>query len=129
MIRNAGIQVGNLIKNMKIGFDDGNLFILKNIPEENLQNKQFPLIRIDGLPTAETNYVSNKKRFELVSCQINLYAKTNQEIENYRNLIESNLSTHKFECFFDTQDYDDDYEVHRQVLRVRKNQNVKEFFK
>ena len=128
MIRNAASQVGNLIKNMDIDFDDSNLFILKSIPEDLLQNKKFPIVRIDGLPTNEFTYSSNKKNYEEVSCQVNIWANTIKELETYQNLIEKNLSTHSFECFFNTQDFDDEYEVHRLILRVRKNQNVKELF-
>ncbi|WP_125711766.1 hypothetical protein [Companilactobacillus kedongensis] len=126
MIRNAAIQVGNLIKDMKIGFDDSNLFVLKKIPEELLQNKSFPIIRIDGLQTSQFQYVSNTKRFELVGCQINVWAKTNKEIDKFHNLIEKNLSTHLFECFLDSQDSDEDYDIQRLILRVRKNQDLKE---
>lgn len=128
MIRNAASQVGNLIKNMDIDFDDSNLFILKSIPEDLLQNKKFPIIRIDALPTSEFIYSSNKKNYEEVGCQINIWSKTIKKLETYQNLIEKNLSTHSFECFFDTQDFDDDYKVHRLIMRVRKNQNVKELF-
>ena len=59
MIRSAAIQVGNLIKNMNLGFNDTNLFINKKIPEEMLQNKEFPMIQINTLPTNSNDYASN----------------------------------------------------------------------
>lgn len=126
MIRSAAIQVGNLIKDMNIGFDDSNLFINKKIPEKNLQNKMFPIIQINTLPTNSTIYSSNKKDFETVSCQVNVLAVTNREIEKYHTQIELFLSTHQFECFFDTQDDDENYEVQRLILRFNKTQNIKE---
>lgn len=128
MIRSAAIQAGNLIKDMNIGFDDSNLFINKQIPEKNLQNKAFPIIQINTLPTNSHDYASNKKSFETVSCQINVLANTNREVEKYHNLIESNLSTHQFECFFDTQEEDTNYEVQHLILRFNKTQNIKEIF-
>jgi len=128
MIRNAAIQVGNLIKEMNLKFDDSNMFVLKTIPEELLQNKSFPIIRIDGLPTNSNIYSSNKKNFETVGCQVNIWASTNREIEKYHNLIESNLSTHQFECFFDTQETDENYNVQRLILKFNKTQSVKEIF-
>jgi len=128
MIRNAAIQVGNWIKEFTIGFDDSNMFVLKSIPEELLQNKSFPIIRIDGLPTKSNIYSSNKKNYETVGCQVNLWATTNREIEKYHNLIESKLSTHQFECFFDTQETDKNYDVQRLILRFNKTQSVKEIF-
>jgi len=126
MIRSAAIQVGNLIKSMNIGFDDSNLFINKKIPEKLLQNKSFPIIQIYTLPTSSHIYASNRKNHETVSCQVNVLAVTNREIEKYQNLIESYLSTHQFECFFDTQESDDNYDVQRLVLRFDKTQNIKE---
>lgn len=128
MIRNAAIQVSNLIKSMEIGFDDSNLFTNKKIPEKSLQNKSFPIIQIYTLPTSSNIYSSNKKDFETVSCQVNVFAVTNREIEKYHTQIESYLSTHQFECFFDTQDEDPDYEIQRLVLRFDKTQNIKEIF-
>ncbi|KRK93628.1 hypothetical protein [Companilactobacillus futsaii] len=128
MIRSAAIQVGNLIKNMNLGFNDTNLFINKKIPEEMLQNKEFPMIQINTLPTNSNDYASNRKNFETVSCQVNVLVATNREVEKYHNLIEKNLSTHQFECFFDTQELDENYEVQRLILRFNKTQNIKEIF-
>lgn len=128
MIRSAAIQVGNLIKNMDIGFDDSNLFINKKIPEKNLQNKRFPIIQIDTLPTNSNDYSSNKKNFETVSCQVNILVLTNREVEKYHSLIESKLNTHQFECFFDTQEEDENYEIQRLILRFNKTQKIKEIF-
>jgi len=128
MIRSAAIQVGNLIKKMNIGFSDSNLFVNKTIPEKNLQNKAFPIIQINTLPTKSYDYASNRKNFEIVSCQVNILVATNREVEKYHNLIESNLSTHQFECFFDSQEGDENYEVQRLILRFNKIQNIKEIF-
>jgi len=128
MIRSAAIQVGNLIKNQDIGFDDSNLFVNKKIPEKLLQNKIFPIIQINTLPTNSNIYSSNRKNYETVSCQVNVMAVTNREIEEYHNLIETNLSTHSFECFFDTQEEDENYEIQRLILRFNKTQNIKEIF-
>jgi len=128
MIRSAAIQVGNLIKKMNIGFDDSNLFVNKTIPEKNLQNKVFPIIQINTLPTKSYDYASNRKNFEIVSCQVNVLVTTNREVEKYHNLIESNLSTHQFECFFDSQEEDENYEIQRLILRFNKIQNIKEIF-
>lgn len=126
MIRSAAIQVGNLIKSMNIGFDDSNLFINKKIPEKLLQNKSFPIIQIYTLPTDSHIYASNRKNYETVSCQVNVLAVTNREIEKYQNLIESYLSTHQFGCFFDTQESDDNFDVQHLILRFDKTQNIKE---
>lgn len=128
MIRSAAIQVGNLIKNMDIGFDDSNLFVNKKIPEKNLQNKMFPIIQIYTLPTNSHDYASNRKNFETVSCQVNILVVTNREVEKYHSLIESKLSTHQFECFFDSQEEDETYEIQRLILQFNKTQNIKEIF-
>lgn len=125
MIRSAAIQVGQIIKKEVANFTDSNLFILQNIPESVLAKKQFPIARIDALPTVSNHYASNKKQLEDVGCQINLFVKTNREVEAYLNNIEKSLSTHEFECFFSTTEYNSEYEVHQLIIRVQKLQNIK----
>lgn len=125
MIRSAAIQVGQIIKKEIADFTDSNLFILQNIPESVLAKKQFPIVRIDALPTVSNHYASNKKQLEDVGCQINLFVKTNREVETYLNKIEKSLSTHEFECFFSTTEYNSEYEVHQLIIRVQKLQNIK----
>lgn len=125
MIRSAAIQVGQIIKKEVADFTDSNLFILQNIPESVLAKKQFPIVRIDALPTVSNHYASNKKQLEDVGCQINLFVKTNREVETYLNKIEKSLSTHEFECFFSTTEYNSEYEVHQLIIRVQKLQNIK----
>lgn len=125
MIRSAAIQVGQIIKKEVADFTDSNLFILQNIPESVLAKKQFPIVRIDALPTVSNHYASNKKQLEDVGCQINLFVKTNREVETYLNKIEKSLSIHEFECFFSTTEYNSEYEVHQLIIRVQKLQNIK----
>lgn len=125
MIRSAAIQVGQIIKKEVADFTDSNLFILQNIPESVLAKKQFPIVRIDALPTVSNHYASNKKHLEDVGCQINLFVKTNREVETYLNKIEKSLSIHEFECFFSTTEYNSEYEVHQLIIRVQKLQNIK----
>lgn len=125
MIRSAAIQVGQIIKKEIADFTDSNLFILQNIPESVLSKKQFPIVRIDALPTVSNHYASNKKQLEDVGCQINLFVKTNREVETYLNKIEKSLSIHEFECFFSTTEYNSEYEVHQLIIRVQKLQNIK----
>lgn len=125
MIRSAAIQVGQIIKKEIADFTDSNLFILQNIPESVLAKKQFPIVRIDALPTVSNHYASNKKQLEDVGCQINLFVKTNREVETYLNKIEKSLSIHEFECFFSTTEYNSEYEVHQLIIRVQKLQNIK----
>ncbi|RHW46083.1 hypothetical protein DS832_06960 [Bombilactobacillus bombi] len=128
MIRSAAIQVGQIIKQEVTDFNDSNLFILQTIPEKILQKKQFPLVRIDALPTSSNTYFSNKKRFEEVGCQINLFVKTNKEMDTYLTQIEQILSSHQFECFFSTTKFVNEYDVHHLIIRVQKYQNLKGVF-
>lgn len=125
MIRSAAIQVGKIMKDEITDFNDSNVFILQNIPETVLSKKQFPIARIDALPTVSNHYASNKKQLEDVGCQINLFVKTNREVETYLNKIEKSLSIHEFECFFSTTEYNSEYEVHQLIIRVQKLQNIK----
>ncbi|MCO6542126.1 MAG: hypothetical protein J6573_07485 [Lactobacillus sp.] len=128
MIRSAAIQVGQIIKQEVTDFNDSNLFILQAIPEKVLQKKQFPIARIDALPTTINTYFSNKKNFEEVGCQVNLFVNTNRELDTYLTIFEKILSAHQYECFFSTTEFVNEYGVHHLIMRVQKYQNIKGVF-
>lgn len=120
MIRSVAINTGKYLKNEVADFNDSNLFILSEIPEDILNKKQFPLARIDDLQTVPETYASNQKFTEISGCQINVWVETNQELENLKNQIEEVLSTHQIECFFIQSDFDNEYQVHRLIMRCQK---------